>query len=102
MLAHAILIGGERAARARRSHSFELARHSVTESVGHIVCPIGHQVHTFYLNGPAGVALRLVHQHRSLRTSQRDRGRGTAGLRALNRRRRCPERHRAATASGFV
>jgi hypothetical protein len=34
-LAHAMLIGVKGALRARRSHSFELDRHSVAESMGH-------------------------------------------------------------------
>jgi hypothetical protein len=45
ILAHAILIGSERASRARRLHSFELDRHSVAESIGHRL-HIGCQVHT--------------------------------------------------------
>jgi len=38
MLAHAILIGMERASRAKRPHSFELDRHSVAESIDHTIC----------------------------------------------------------------
>jgi hypothetical protein len=33
MLVHAFLISGKRASRARRSHSFELDRHSIAESM---------------------------------------------------------------------
>jgi hypothetical protein len=49
MLAHAVLTGGERAVCAMRLHSFELDRHSVAESMGHTLCPIRCQVHSFYL-----------------------------------------------------
>src|SRR5580692_1576562 len=47
MSAHAILIGEERASRARRLHSTELDRHSAAESIGRAVCPIGCKVHSF-------------------------------------------------------
>jgi hypothetical protein len=47
MSAHVILIGEERASRARRSHSTELDRHSAAESVGRAVCPIECKVHSF-------------------------------------------------------
>jgi hypothetical protein len=47
MLAHALLVGEERASRAMRPHSFELDRHSVAESMDYTVYPIERQVHSF-------------------------------------------------------